>query len=125
MPKAWIAAALVGQTFLLSNGVRTRLRLARFSEAGAIGELLSRQGLDLEAHRLVQFDPRARYVICAMALVDSNERVIGVGAIDLAADGADQPDLLIVDPEIGEPVAQLLSHVLVGAAQTAAGVRAA
>ena len=36
------------------------------------------------ADHLVQFDPRLRYVLCACALIDSSERLVGVGAIELA-----------------------------------------
>lgn len=119
--------SLLGQTFLLADGLRVRLRLARFSDIGAIRALMSlqRDTGDLEAERLVQFDPRRRYVLCATSLMDSEVRFLGIGAIDLDREDVGGPNLLIVDPEAGEPVRSLLSWRLQEAARAAARVRAA
>ena len=129
---------LLGQTFALTEGVGVRLRLARFGDWPAIAELMTRQGAELvpdapEAQKLVQFDPRRCYVLCACALIDSTERLVGVGAIDMTTDGTGEPDVVIVDPELAEitdPQASealtgLLWGALVGAAQAAARARAA
>jgi hypothetical protein len=86
-----------------------------------------------EARRLVQFDPRRCYVVCACALIDSSERLVGVGAIEMTADEASEPDLMIVapelaelaDPQVSEALTGLLWGALVGAAQAAARARAA
>lgn len=129
---------LLGQTFPLAEGVDVRLRLAHFSDWPAIAQLMTHESADVspgapDARRLVQFDPRQCYVLCACALIDSAERLVGVGAIDLTADGAGEPDLLIVDPElatatdpqVSEALSGLLWGALVGAAQAAARGRAA
>ena len=129
---------LLGQTFPLADGVSVRLRLAHFSDWPAIAQLMTHESVDVspgapDARRLVQFDPRRCYVLCACALIDSAERLVGVGAIDLTADGAGEPDLLIVDPElatttdpqVSEALTGLLWGALVGAAQAAARGRAA
>ncbi len=86
-----------------------------------------------EARRLVQFDPRRCYVVCACALIGSTERLVGVGAIGMTDDGVGEPDVMIVDPElseatdpqVSEAVTGLLWGALVGAAQAAARARAA
>lgn len=103
-----------------------RLRLARFSDVAAIRSLNSRHGVSpgLRAERLVQFDPRRRYVVCATALIDSTEQLVGVGAIDLDAQAAEEPHLLISDPRAGDAVGQLLWRCLLDA-RAAAQSRAA
>jgi hypothetical protein len=122
--------AFLGQSFPMPNGVRVRLRLARFTDVEAIAELFSRRGQnvtlgDLEAGRVVQFDPRRRYVLCATALIDSAERLVGVGAVDLDPERVREPDLLVFDPAIGGPVGELLWDALVRAAEAAVRSRAA
>lgn len=129
---------LLGQTFPLGDGIRVRLRLAHFSDRAAIADLLNRQGPQGApnpriAERLVQFDPRRRYVVCACALIDSTERLAGVGAIDLDPAAATEPDLLVIDeelagardPQFSEALTGLLWGALVGAAQASARARAA
>lgn len=115
----------MGYMLNIDGGLRVRLRLARSSDARAIGELLSRQEASFEGvnpFALLQYDPRNRYVVCATALIDGTVRLVGVGAVDLAAD---EPDLLIVDPDIGEPLAELLGQVLVATARATSSARAA
>jgi hypothetical protein len=129
---------LLGQTFPLAQGIGVRLRLARFSDWPSIAELFSRHGADRaqagpQARRLIQFDPRRSYVVCACALIDSTERLVGMGTIDLTADGAGEPDLVVLDPElaeisdpqVNEALTGLLWGALVSAAQSAARSRAA
>jgi hypothetical protein len=129
---------LLGQTFPLVEGVGVRLRLAHFNDWPAIAKLMNEQSTDFaqaasEARRLVQFDPRRCYVLCACALIDSTERLVGVGAIDLTEDGVAEPDVMIVDPELAEitdpraseALTGLLWSALVGAAHAAARARAA
>src|SRR5258708_7739610 len=120
----------LGQSFPLADGLRVRLRLARATDVAAIAELFSRRGQsvtvdELEAGRVVQFDPRRRYVVCATALIDSAERLVGVGAIDLDRHEVGEPDLLIFDPSVGGPVGELLWDALLGAAEVTARDRAA
>lgn len=129
---------LLGQTFRLAEGVDVRLRLAHFNDWPAIAKLMTHQGAEFaqaaqESRRLVQFDPRRCYVLCACALVNSTERLVGVGAIDLTADGAGEPDVMILGPglaeitdaQVSEALTGLLWGALVGAAQAAARARAA
>ncbi|HTX33256.1 MAG TPA: hypothetical protein VMD09_17890 [Solirubrobacteraceae bacterium] len=121
MPKSFEPGALLGHVYTLGGGLLVRLRLARSSDAPAIKRLLEEQGRggsDFEIARLVHFDPRRRYVVCATGLVDSTEVLLGVGAIGL--DGVIEPDLLIVDGQCPEQVAELLRTALVACAARAA-----
>jgi hypothetical protein len=118
--------ARLGETLLLRSGVRVRLRLVHFSDLGAIAELIDGHGPSggPSAERLVQFDPRRRYVVCAMALIDGSERLVGLGAIELAL-GAAEPEVLIFDPYVGEELSVVLRDVLCAAAEAAVRTRAA
>jgi hypothetical protein len=125
MTENWIPGALMGYTLNVDGGLRVRLRLARSSDARAIGELLSRQEASFDGVSplaLLQYDPRHRYVVCATALIDGAVRLVGVGAVDLAAN---EPDLLVVDPDIGGALAELIWRVLVATAQATSSARAA
>lgn len=118
----------MGHTLDLADGRYVRLRLARSSDARAIEGLLSRQETSFDgvnALDLVQYDPRERYVVCATALIDGAERLVGLGAIDLVDGGNHEPDLLIVAPELGGALSELMWRVLVAAAQATPRARAA
>ena len=138
MASSFTRGPLLGQTFPLGEGVDVRLRLAHFSDWPAIAKLMTHPSTEIaqpapEARRLVQFDPRRCYVVCASALIGSTERLVGVGAIGMTADRVGEPDVMIVDPELGEAtdpqvseaLTGLLWGALVGAAQGAARARAA
>lgn len=129
MAENWISGALLGRALALDeDGPHVRLRLARSSDALAIGDLLARQPTAFEegtAQALVQYNPRHRYVVCATTLLGGAERLVGLGAIDLYPHHDTEPDLLIVDPELGGPLPELLWRVLVGTAQSARRARAA
>ncbi len=123
-----ITGALLGRAFDVGGDARVRLRLARSSDARAVGELLSRQRSSLEdvdVSELLQYDPRQRYVICATALIDGRVTLVGLGAIDLVADEGPEPDLLIVAPELDGTLGELMWRVLVRAAQVTSGAEAA
>ena len=116
----------MGHTLNLEDGERVRLRLARSSDARAIGDLLARQGTafdDVDPRRLVEYDPRDRYVVCATALIDGGERLVGVGAIDLVRGAEPEPELLI--SELGDELASLLRRALMRAAEAKLVPRAA
>jgi hypothetical protein len=118
--------ALLGSSFALDNHVRVRLRLARGSDVPLIRALVARQGTrpeDLEMARLVHFDPRRRAVLCATALIDSTETLVGVGAVEL--DGTGEPELVIVDAAYAEPLSQLLAAALAARVAVAVASRAA
>jgi hypothetical protein len=119
---------LLGDSYALDGGLRVGLRLARSSDAASIRELLERLGLDredLQAARLVHFDPRRRCVLCATSLIGASETLVGVGAIELDPDRAAVPDTLIVDGQQRAGLAELLTSVLLARASAVARSRAA
>lgn len=126
MAESFHFGALLGHIYTLESGLQVRLRLARSSDISGLRELLARHGVgqpDFEAARLVHFDPRRRYVVCATGLVDSAVRLLGVGAITL--DGASAPEMLLVDEEHAAEVAPLLRQSLVQSAEILGRSRAA
>lgn len=115
----------MGSSYALDGGVRVRLRLARSSDLALIRRLLARGDAapeDLELARLVHFDPRRRCVICATALIDSTETLVGVGAIDL--DGG-EPEVAIVDADHEQDLSELLRAALLARAGATARASAA
>lgn len=93
--------------------------MARSSDARPIRELAARRRFDadpLEVARLTRFDPRTRLVISATALIDSRETFVGVGAVDLHAEGPFEPDTLIFDERL-EGLGSLLMRCLAGRAR--------
>jgi hypothetical protein len=127
MNSAFDPGALLARSYVLPRGPRVCLRLARIRDQTSIGELLERQGFapdELDLARLVRFDPRRRLVICATALIETAESVVGVGVIDLEQDDR-APALLVVDDLATDGLAQLLSDALVGRALALARGRAA
>jgi hypothetical protein len=121
--------ALLGAWHQLPDRTRVRLRLAAASDHERLGRLLERAGhgeaAQLLAARLIRFDPRHRLILCATALIDRSEEIIGVGAIDLDEAPALAPDLLVVAAEFAPEVRELLAGALVGRAQALAPRRAA
>ncbi len=71
----------------------------------------------LELARLVRFDPRHRLVICATALIDARETIVGVGAIGLGPRRAPEPDLLWSTTSSPKVSSELLHEALVGRAR--------
>jgi hypothetical protein len=120
--------ALLARSYSLPRGPRVCLRLARPRDAAGIADLYWSHGHEpdeLELARLVRFDPRRRIVIAATALLDSVERVVGVGAIDLDDGSTDSPSFVLVDEHLTEGLEQLLSDALVGRAGVLTRGRAA
>jgi hypothetical protein len=120
--------ALLGRYHLLPRGLRVCLRLARPRDAEGIADLFWTQGREpdeLELARLVRFDPRRRLVICATALIDSLETIVGVGEIDLRAGPEAGPDLVLVDELRTAGLQELLSQALTGRARLLRGDHAA
>lgn len=118
MAKSFESGALLGHVYKLRDGLLVRLRLARSSDAAAVKRLLEAEGVggsDLEITRLVHFDPRRRYVVCATGLVDKTETLLGVGAITFDRD-APQPDLLVVAEGFQSELGPLLTRALTDAA---------
>jgi hypothetical protein len=104
------------------------LRLARARDLSRIRALAERQGVDLDQltlTRLVRADPREQVVICATALIDGLETMLGVGSIDLGQGLEPEPALLIVDIGAAEGLDELLTDALVGRARALDRARAA
>ena len=68
---------------------------------------------------------RQSYVVCATALVESAERLLGIGATQLDRDPNPLPDLLIVERRYRDELGQLLTRALIGAAHASSRSRAA
>jgi hypothetical protein len=120
--------ALLARSYALPRGPRACLRLARPRDAAGIVDLFWQHGREpdeLVIARLVRFDPRRRIVICATALIDAAETVIGVGAIDLEGTGSGRPDLVLVDERLTDGLEQLLGDALLGRAAVLTRGRAA
>lgn len=122
-------AVLLGSSHVLRDGIRVRLRLARSSDAWAIGRLLA-AGIDSGAEvaggeltGLLHYDPRRRCVLCAGALIDGRETLVGVGSIDFEAPGEPCPDLLVVDTELADELSPLLTRALLSRVDAAARAR--
>jgi hypothetical protein len=119
---------LLAHSYSLTDGGRVRLRIARARDAAGIRELIARNGVsldELEVARLTRFDPRQRFVVCVTRLLAGREQVVGVGAIALGAEATAEPELLVVDEELGDSVAELLRGALVSRALASARGRAA
>jgi hypothetical protein len=118
--------ALLGGYHVIQRDLRLRLRLARSSDRDAIQRLIDAHGnggVEFQLGSLVHFDPRRRYVLCASALIDSTETVVGLGVIEFDGEDASTPSV-VVDPRYPE-VAELLSQALSARAREAARARAA
>lgn len=127
MAESFGTSVFLGHLDELGDGSRVRLRLARGSDLPHIRELLRREGLVLDPAalaRLVHFDPRRRYVVCATGLVDSTETLLGIGAIAFEADRP-EPDLVIVVERYRDELSPLLTRALVAAAGAMRRPRAA
>ena len=105
--------ALLARTYPLPDGGRVRLRLLRRSDAAALRALLASAWAvadELELQRLLRFDPRRRLAIAAVSPRGRGEALLGAGAIDL--DRSAEPDLVVVDPEHGAALEDLIASAL-------------
>ena len=134
MPASPHRPLLLGGSYRLGDDFRVRLRMARSSDLIPIRELLERTWAERSRGRgagepeltsLVQFDPRRRCVICATALIDSAETLVGVGSIDLDGQTAAEPDTLLIAEQHAEEIGALLVRALRVRAAHAARARAA
>ena len=120
--------ALLATSYPL-EGARVRLRMVASSDGPAVRALVAGcgcVGADFVAERLLRFDPRRRAVVCATALLQGAEVMVGIGAIDLdARTPAALPNPLLIDERAPEGVADLLAGALLGRAQMLARTRAA
>lgn len=100
---------LLSSAHRLAGGLRVRLRLPYTDDHRRVADLYARVGLPLDemgARRLLRFDARDRYVVCAMAWVDGSDVLVGVGA--------SEPDgrLLVADEITAPGVGDLLRQAL-------------
>lgn len=126
MPERHNPGALLARYHPLARGPRVCLRLARPRDLQGIADLYARCEIpvhQLSLTRLVSFDPLRRLVLCATALIDSTDMVLGVGAIEL--ERPNEPTLLVVDTEQADGLAELLSDALVAHASARGAARAA
>lgn len=122
------SSVLLAYSSPLPSGLRARLRMARGRDAAAVRALLERQGLDpdqLDPLRLLRFDPRRQFVVCATALIEGREEIVGFGAIGLGDAANAEPELLIVDEHLAAGLEELLRGVLVSRAIASSQSRAA
>ncbi|HET9102307.1 MAG TPA: hypothetical protein VFN55_03060 [Solirubrobacteraceae bacterium] len=116
--------ALLARSTALPGGVRVILRLARVRDLGPVQDLVAREGRGLdhwEIARLLHSSPRERVVLCATALLDGHETVVGFGAVGL--DGAGTAALVVADSERAPGVGSLLYEALLGRAESLARAR--
>jgi hypothetical protein len=119
--------ALMARVYTLPRGPRVCLRLVRIRDRDGIEDLLRRQGHTLSGWELAQLlrgDPRQRIILCATALLNSSETVLGVGRIELGPAGPG-PAWVIVDEDVTDGLAPLITHALTGRAEALARTRAA
>lgn len=117
--------AMLSRTYALPSGLRVRLRLPQPGDAAAVRALSETPLSDLELTCLLRADPRRRLVICATALIDGRETLVGIGALDLDG-GAATPAVLLCDRgHAGEALAELLRQGLAGRARALGRLRAA
>jgi hypothetical protein len=91
---------MAAMTHALPSGAQVRLRLPHRADRTGVAALCRRIGLhldDVEATRVLRFDPRRRSVACAVAWTGDSETVVGVASMEHARDG--EPDLVLCDPE--------------------------
>ena len=93
----------------LDGGLRVRLRFPYTDDHRRVAELYARMGLPLDemgARRLLRFDARRRYVVCAVAWIDGSDVLVGLAAAE--------PDghLLVADEVAAPGVGDLLRRAL-------------
>ena len=119
--------ALLARHYALPDGTRVCLRLLRPRDQPGVRDLFAPHDLslpDFELARLVHFDLTRRFALVATALIDTAERVVGLGVVDFAEDPR-HPALLLVNEDLAEGLEPLLREALVGHARTLARARAA
>ena len=106
------------RTFPVPGGPPVRMRMAGPSDRALVAALLERRGLpveEIDVRRLVAFDPARRHVLCALAPIDGEEVLVGLGAIDF---GEAAPDVLVVDDRFAPALGELLGRVLIERARS-------
>jgi hypothetical protein len=119
--------ALMARYYLLPEGLRVCLRLARQRDEAGVARLFwlcGREPDELALARLLRFDP-GRVSICATALVEGVQTVVGIGTIELTPGAPAAPELVLVDESAGPGLEELLSDALRGRAEALGRYRVA
>jgi hypothetical protein len=128
MVSAFDPGALLARYYTLPRGPRVCLRLARPRDQACVHRLLQACGQEasqLDVARLTYFDLTERVVLCAAALIDGTERLLGVGCVELDSRENPVPTLIAVDNEVTDGLSELLGDALVGHATAILSARAA
>jgi hypothetical protein len=118
--------ALLARSIALPEGVRVILRLARVRDLEPVQALVDREGGGLdhwEIAQLLHSSPRRRVVLCATALLDGHETVVGFGAVALDRTAA-TPTLVVADRDRAPGLGSVLYEALLGRAESLARARA-
>ena len=97
-------------------------------DTAQIRDLCARAGVELsefELARLLRSESRTSVAICAGALIEGRDVLIGVGSIEVSGDAGPDSARVIVDPAHSDGLRELLSHALSGRAAAIAAGRAA
>ena len=127
MTSSFDPGALLARSYVLPGGPRVILRLARIRDLGAIDALFVREGhglTRLELARLLRSHPRERLLLCATALIDGSDTIVGFGVIGLDRDTV-SPTLIVTDTERAPGLQSLLAEALLGRAEALVRTRAA
>ena len=119
MLPAFDPGALLARSYLVADGVRVTLRLARARDLEAIADLFAREGNGLsrlEIARLLRSQPRERLLLCATALIAGREVIVGFGTVSLVAEGV-TPALIVADTARAPGLGTLLGEALLGRAK--------
>lgn len=104
---------LLFRAHTLTSGLRVRVRLPQRGDVAGLLALHERAGseiTELQARRLLRYDPRSRAALCATAWVDGAERLVGFaagapgeGPAEMLADEARAPGLAgVLDADLRE-----------------------
>ena len=107
------SSAALTRTHRLAGGLRVRLRLARPGDEAPLADFLGQLGFDPSTPELVdliRFDPHQRALICATALIDGREQLLGFGLIDTGTPRA--PATVVADSAHGPDLIRLLRDAL-------------
>ena len=120
---------LFGRTYTLADGVQVRFRLAGPGDLHGVTALVNATGVELdqlELARLLRTDPRRQAMVCATALLDARETVLGFAAAPLIAGAlSGESSLVISDQQPGDELRELLVQALATRLRLASPRRAA
>lgn len=104
------------------------MRLAHRADAAGIRALHERSGCSIgewQLARLLRADPRHRVTICATALLDGRDTIVGIGSVDISDEIELGDAHVVVDRDRTDGLTELLGYALLGRAAAIASARAA